>query len=194
MRQKIDCVFARLCACFIFFLFLSFSASAQHTVTGKVTNAKDGTPVGYATVTVKNTKVATVTDANGNFTINVPSGANTLVVSSVGYVVAETDATSNNVSVALRENTSSLDEIVVTGYTTQKKKDISGAVAIVDVGEAKKIPATSSEQLLQGQAAGVTVINSGAPGSNSQINIRGITSFGNNDPLVIVDGVQGELA
>ena len=193
MRQKIDCIFVRLCAPLILFLVLSFSASAQHTVTGKVTSAKDGLPIGFATITVKGTKVATVTEADGSFTINVPAGSNTLVVSSVGYAITEANAASGVVNVTLSENTSSLDEIVVTGYTAQRKKDLTGSVAVVNVSNLKSVPSGTTESLLQGQASGVTVINSGNPGGGSSVYIRGITSVGNVDPLVIIDGTPGSL-
>ena len=91
---------------------------------------------------------------------------------------------------SLAVTNSTLNEVVVTGYQTQLKKDISGSVAIVNVTDAKKIPASSSEQLLQGQAAGVTVINSGAPGAPSSVYVRGVGNFGNVNPLYIIDGVQ----
>lgn len=189
MRQKIDCSWLRLCVT-MFLIFTSFGVFAQKTVTGKVVSSKDNLPVQSATVTVKGTTVATLTDANGNFTISLPSGKSTLIVSSIGYANQEVDASSGTVSVTLAESTTSLDEIVVTGYTTQKKKDITGSVAVVNVTDAKKIPATSSDQLLQGQAAGVTVINSGAPGAQSTVFIRGLSNFGNSQPLYVIDGVQ----
>ncbi len=189
MRKKIDCISLRICA-IVCLMFVFSGIFAQKTVTGKVTNSKDNTPLQSATVTVKGTTTATLTDASGNFTITLPAGRTALIVSSIGYANTQVDASSGNVSVALTESTGSLDEIVVTGYTAQKKKDITGAVAVVDVGDAKKIPATSSEQLLQGQAAGVTVINSGAPGAASTVFIRGISNFGHTQPLYVVDGVQ----
>jgi TonB-linked SusC/RagA family outer membrane protein len=189
MRQKIDCILLRLCVIFLF-LCSGLGVFAQKTITGKVLNSKDNSPVGFATVTVKGTNVATVTNADGSFAINAPAGNSTLIVSSVGFTTKEVDASAGNVSVSLAETTSSLDEIVVTGYTTQKKKDITGSVAVVDVGDAKKIPATSSEQLLQGQASGVTVINSGAPGAASTVFVRGISNIGATQPLYVIDGVQ----
>ena len=192
MRQKIDCMFLRLCVVFLF-LFTGFGAFAQKAVTGKVFSSKDNLPVGFATVTVKGTKVATTTDANGNFTLNLPAGKTTLVVSSVGYAPVEADASSGNVSVTLTESTSSLDEIVVTGYTAQKKKDLTGSVAVVNVSNLKSVPSGTTESLLQGQASGVTVINSGNPGGGSSVYIRGITSVGNVDPLVIIDGTPGSI-
>ncbi|MDQ6903806.1 MAG: SusC/RagA family TonB-linked outer membrane protein, partial [Bacteroidota bacterium] len=93
----------------------------------------------------------------------------------------------------LKTTTSTLNEVVVTGYTSQRKKDITGSVAVVNVKDFKAVPSGSSEQLLQGQASGVSVITSGAPGGPSNIFVRGISSFGNVDPLVIVDGVQSSM-
>jgi len=193
MRQKLDWVLVRLCVPFLLIIFLSFSASAQKTVTGKVTSSKDNAPVASATVTVKGTNKATLTDANGNFTLTLPANRNTLVVSSVGYGNVEVDASSGNVSVTLAESTSSLDEIVVTGYTAQRKKEITGAVSVVNVKDLKSIPTGTGEEALQGKAAGLTIITSGQPGGQSDIRIRGINNFGNNQPLVIIDGVQANL-
>ncbi len=192
MRQKIDCLAVRFCAV-LFLLFVSGTLLAQTKVTGNVKNAKDNSPVAFATVTVKGTTVATTTSATGDFTINVPSGKNTLVVSSVGFDDAEVPIGTGTVAVTLKEKISSLDEIVVTGYTAQKKKSLTGSVAIVNVKDLKAVPAGSPEQMLQGRASGVTVNTTGQPGSESNIRIRGITSFGDVTPLVIIDGVQGNL-
>ena len=190
MRKKTDCLAVKLFTAF-FLLIISSSVFAQKRVTGTVLSSKDNSPISGASVLVKGTNTGVATAINGTFTINVPSNRNTIVISYVGFADYEADVSSKTeVTVTLQERTSSLDEIVVTGYTTQKKKDITGAVAVVDVGDAKKIPATSSEQLLQGQAAGVTVINSGAPGAASTVFIRGISNFGATQPLYVVDGVQ----
>jgi TonB-dependent SusC/RagA subfamily outer membrane receptor len=83
-----------------------------------------------------------------------------------------------------------LNEVVVTGYTSQRKKDISGSVATVNVTAAKSVPSVSSESLLQGQAAGVNVITQGAPGAGAQVTIRGTSNFGNSSPLYVIDGLQ----
>lgn len=176
-------------------IFLSSQIFAQQkTITGTVTNSKDNTPVGLATVSVKGTKVAVSTGANGQFSINVPAGKSTLVISSVGYGSEEVSISGrSSVDVSLKESTSSLNEVVVTGYTSQKKKDITGAVSVVNVASLKQVPAGTGEEALQGRASGVTIITSGQPGAASDIRIRGITSFGNNSPLVIVDGVRGTL-
>jgi len=174
MRQKIDCLAVRLCTA-LFFLFVSGTLLAQTKVTGNVKNAKDNSPVAFATVTVKGTTVATTTSATGDFVINVPSGKNTLVVSSVGFDDAEVSTGTGTVAVVLKEKVSSLDEIVVTGYTAQKKKSLTGSVAVVNVKDLKAVPAGSPEQMLQGRAAGVNVNTTGQPGSQSNIRIRGIT-------------------
>src|SRR5436305_721077 len=132
MRQKIDCLAIRICIA-VFSIFISGTLLAQKNVTGIVTNAATNQPLASATVTVKGTNVGTATDVNGKFSINIPSGKNTLVVSSIGFTEQEIDvSTTTNVTVSLKERVSSLDEIVVTGYTAQKKKDITGSVAVVN--------------------------------------------------------------
>ena len=193
MRQKLDCTCARLCATFLLFFFLSLSANAQKSVAGKIVSAKDGAPIGFATITVKGTNVATVSNSDGTFTINMPAGKTTLIVSSVGFTTIEAEATGASVDVKLAETTSSLDEIVVTGYTAQKKKEITGAVSVVNVKEMKQMPAGTGEEALQGRASGITITTSGQPGAASDIRIRGFSGFGSNQPLIIVDGVRGDL-
>jgi TonB-linked SusC/RagA family outer membrane protein len=166
---------------------------AQRVVTGKVTGTNDQ-PASGATVTVSGTNVATQTDVNGNFTITVPQGRNSLTVSYVGFENQTVSVSGkSSVTVGLRASNASLSEVVVTGYTAQRKKDIAGAVSVVNVSNLKQQPAGTGEEALQGQAAGVTIITSGQPGAASDIRIRGITAFGNNAPLIIVDGVRGEL-
>jgi hypothetical protein len=106
----------------IFMLFVSLSATAQKQAKGTIINAKDKAAVGFATVTVKGTTLAVVSNADGSFGITLPEGKSTLIISSVGYATQEVDASSGNVNVVLVEATSSLDEIVVTGYTASAKK------------------------------------------------------------------------
>ncbi|TSD67422.1 TonB-dependent receptor [Inquilinus sp. KBS0705] len=169
----------------------SLVVTAQTKHTGKVIGSDDKLPVVGATVRVKGTTIGTQTDVNGQYSLNVSPG-NVLVVSYLGYTTQEvTVGQSETVNVTLQAANNSLNEVVVTGYTSQRKKDISGAVATVDVSSAIKVPASSSDQLLQGQASGVTVVTQGSPGAGAQITIRGTSNFGNSGPLVIVDGVQG---
>ncbi len=168
----------------------SLVVTAQTKHTGKVIGSDDKLPVVGASVRIKGTNTGTVTDVNGDFTLSLTPG-NVLVVSYIGYQTLEvTVKDASFLSISLQSANTSLNEVVVTGYTTQLKKDISGSVATVDVSEARKVPVTSSEELLQGQASGVTVINSGAPGAASTVFVRGIANFGNTTPLYVVDGVQ----
>jgi TonB-linked SusC/RagA family outer membrane protein len=177
---------------FILFL-LTASVFAQKSVTGKVTDSGKR-PVAGATIAVKGTNVATTTSTTGDFSIVVPKGRTSLIVSYVGFEDQTVDVgNSSSVSVSLKETTSALNEIVVTGYTAQKKKDIAGSVAVVNVKDMKQTPAGTTEEALQGRASGLTVISSGQPGAGSDIRIRGITGFGNNTPLIIVDGVRSSL-
>ncbi|MDP9046959.1 MAG: TonB-dependent receptor [Bacteroidota bacterium] len=168
----------------------SLVVTAQTRHTGKVIGSDDKMPVIGASVRIKGTNTGAVTDVNGNFSLNVSSG-NVLVVSYIGYQGKEVTVQGDGpITISLNLANSTLNEVVVTGYTTQVKKDITGSVASVDLTDARKIPATSSEQLLQGQASGVTVINNGAPGAASTVFVRGVTNFGNTTPLYVIDGVQ----
>ena len=196
MRRRNDCLYLRWCALLIAF-FVCSSTFAQKTVTGTVINGKTNQPLTGVTVTVKGTSVATATDVNGKFSINVPAGGHTLLITSVGFATYEADVSStSNINVSLQETSSNLEEIVVTGYSSQKKKDITGAVAVVNTSDLKQQPASSPIEALQGKATGVQIINDGSPGSTPQIRIRGNTSVYNNDPLFIIDGMpyQGKLS
>ena len=175
-----------ICSCYLF---------AQKTVTGKIINSGDRQPVPGATVQVRNTNIITQTETNGNFSVRVPADSSTLIITVVGYEPLEvpTVGKSSLGEIGIRSSIATLNDVVVTGYSTQRKKDITGSVAIVNIANAKQVPSGSTESVLQGQAAGVTVINSGAPGGNSVVRIRGITSVGSSDPLVIVDGTPGSL-
>jgi len=167
---------------------LVVTAQAKHT--GKVVGSDDGLPVVGASVRIKGTNTGAVTDVNGDFNLTLSPG-NVLVISYIGYQTTEVTANGSQfITVSLKPSNNSLNEVVVTGYTSQRKKDISGSVAVVNVADATKIPASSSEQLLQGQASGVTVVNQGAPGSSSTVFIRGVGNFGYTNPLFVIDGVQ----
>src|SRR5690242_7812905 len=180
-----------LSSLFMLFCFLQ-SMAQQRTVTGSVIS-NDGTPLTGASVVVVGQKTGETTGADGTFSIKVPESAKTLRVSYVGYETQDVSiAGQNNVTVTLTSTATNLNEIVVTGYTSEKKKDLTGAVSVVNVGEMQKMPAGTGEAALQGRASGVNIITSGQPGANSDIRIRGITGFGSNQPLVIVDGVRGE--
>ena len=180
---------------FLAFFTLVFSSLviAQTRVTGKVTGP-DGKPVFGATVGVKGTNVATTTTTDGSYAITLPHNSTVLVFSYIGFEVSEVNVRGNNaIDVAMKLQTTSLNEVVVTGYTAQRKKDITGSVSVVNVAQMKQSPVGTGEEALQGRAAGVTIITSGMPGGQSDIRIRGITAFGNNSPLIIVDGVRSSL-
>lgn len=173
--------------------FISCVTFAQTRVTGKVTGP-DAKPVFGATVAAKGTNVATTTGADGSYSIALPQNVDVLVFSFVGYEVSEVNVRGNNtVDVVMKLQSTSLNEVVVTGYSSQRKKDITGSVAVVNVASVKQIPTGSVEKALQGQASGVTVLTSGSPGGATQVRVRGITSISNTDPLVIIDGTPSSL-
>jgi len=175
----------------ILLLLLAGHVFAQNPVTGKVINKTDNTPIPGATVQVKGTKVLTQTGIDGSFSIQLPKTTGTLVISAIGFANLEVPVTAGTPSgdVALTTSTTNLNEVVVTGYTAQRKRDITGSVSVVNVADAKATPTGSTESLLQGQASGVTVFTTGQPGGNATVLIRGITSSGNSTPLILVDGV-----
>ena len=176
-------------------LLLSCGAFAQKTISGKVVSKTDQQPVRNATVQVRGTVIATRTDSSGDFTIKLPKDNSELEISSVGYGTAIVPMAGKTTAgeIQLVITVGNLNEVFVTGYTSQKKKDITGSVAIVNIADMKATPSGSTEALLQGQASGVTVNTTGQPGGASVVNIRGITSSGNSAPLVLIDGVPGSM-
>ncbi|MEK6547466.1 MAG: SusC/RagA family TonB-linked outer membrane protein, partial [Bacteroidota bacterium] len=179
-----------------FMLTLSWVAFGQdRKVTGSIQDAKGGGIPGVS-VAIKGTTTGTTTDGNGAFSINVKSGNAELVITSVGYV-AKNVAIGNrtSITVTLDEDVSQLSEVVVTGYSSQRKKDITGAVTVVGSKELNAVPAASVTQMLQGRASGVTVGNDNSPGGGTMVRIRGFGSINNNSPLYVIDGVptQGTL-
>ncbi|HRP31566.1 MAG TPA: TonB-dependent receptor [Agriterribacter sp.] len=188
---------ARLLFLALLLLGSTFVFSQQRKISGKVTNGADGQPIPGVTVSIKGTNTATVSDGEGIFSITVPNDNAVLLISSVGFDVIEIAVGGKtSIQAVLKEKLSSLDEIVVTGYTSQKKKDLTGAVSVVDVNQMKAQPVASPVEALQGKATGVQIINDGAPGSTPQIRIRGFSTINNNDPLYVIDGVpvEGKLS
>ena len=175
----------------LFFGLLALNAQAQNkTVTGKVLDAKDGSPIAAASVVAKGTSTGAKTAADGTFAITVPSSVTKLVVSTVGYSSREV-AAEGNVTVSLNQTSEQLNEVVVVGYGTRKVKDATGAVVSLGEKSFNKGIISSPEQLLQGRVAGVNVTtNSGEPGGAVNVTIRGTSSVrSNNNPLYVVDGV-----
>ena len=175
----------------IFFLGVSFQQiQAQETVSGTVTD-ENGMPLLGVNVLVKNTSNGTTTDFDGNFEINTGESA-TLVFSFLGFISKEIEVSGGEqLSVTLSEDSESLDEVLVIGYGSQLKEEISGSVSRIDSEAIKNIPQVGVDQLMQGKAAGVMVTrNSGQPGSAVSVKIRGVNTItGSSEPLYIIDGV-----
>jgi TonB-linked SusC/RagA family outer membrane protein len=172
-------------------LLLAGSAIAQdRVVTGRVTDTT-GTAVANASVVVKGGKTGTQTAADGAFSLRVPNNATSLTISYVGFAAQDVAIGSGNLSVRLSPTGSALNEVVVIGYGTQRRRDVTGSVATVTSKDFVKGPITSPEQLIAGKVAGVQITpNSGQPGSGSRIRIRGGTSLNaSNAPLIVIDGV-----
>ena len=170
---------------------VSFGAAAQTTVTGTVFDNLDEPCIG-ASVVEKGRKSGATTDIDGKFTISVSKPDATLVISYVGMKTEEVALGGRtSIEVKLSENTESLDEVVVVGYGTQRKSDITGSVASLSKDQMAQTIVTNADQMLQGKVAGVQVTqNSGAPGGATSIRIRGASSLNSsNEPLYIIDGV-----
>ena len=162
-------------------------ANAQNTkVDGIVTDATGETVIG-ASVMVKGTKTGTVTDFDGKFHLDCSPGA-TLVVSYIGFENQEVKA-SSNMKITLKEASNALNEVVVTGYTTQRKADLTGAISVVSVDEIAKQNENNPIKALQGRVPGMNITADGSPSGSATVRIRGIGTLNDNDPLYIVDGV-----
>ncbi|GHA78494.1 SusC/RagA family TonB-linked outer membrane protein [Pontibacter akesuensis] len=168
-------------------------AVAQIQVSGKVTEASTGIPLPGVTVLVKGTSVGSTTGAEGNFNITAPGSDAVLVFSFIGYTPQEVTVGNKSViNIALKEDVELLEEVVVVGYGTQKKSDVTGAVAQISGDKLRNTVTANIDQALQGRVAGVQVTqNSGAPGGAVSIRIRGTNSItGSNEPLYVIDGIQ----
>lgn len=172
-------------------LFSSYNLVAQNekTITGTITSSKDGLTLPSVNVVVKGTTRSTNADFDGKYVIQANPGE-ILIFSFIGYATQQiTVGNQDKINVALKEDVNKLDEVVVIGYGTQKKSDLSGAVSVVNMESAKKVVTYDTAKMLQGQVAGVTVQSSGEPGGFVNIKIRGLNSFSNNNPLFVIDGM-----
>lgn len=162
---------------------------SQTTITGVVSD-EDGVPLPGATVLVEGTSNGTTTDFDGNYVLDNVNAADRLTFSYIGMspqtVAVGTQAT---IDIGLAENAQALDEVVVVGYGQQSRADVTGAISTVDSDAITAIPVTNAEQALQGRAPGVSVTNSGSPGSSPVVRIRGLGTSGSNKPLFVIDGV-----
>ena len=172
-------------------LFAGISAWAQGTVTGTVTDANDEPLIG-ATVLVKGTSVGTSTDIDGKFSIAAAQGK-TLVVSYVGYTTQEVPVKGSTVNVVLKEDTALLDEVVVIGYGTMTRKDVTGSITTVNAKDLNVGAFTDPGQLLQGKVPGLVVVQNSDPnGGVNSLTLRGASTLnGSTSPLYVVDGIPG---
>lgn len=172
-------------------LFGAISATifSQQIVKGTIVSSADGKPVSSVVVKIANSDVQAETDEKGNFNI-MARPEDVLVLESSDFTSQEiTVGKKTSFSIKLKKNLHEIDEVVVIGYGKQKKSDITGSVAVVKIDDIKKTETSDISKMLQGQVSGVTVQSAGDPGSDVNIKIRGISSFGNNNPLYVIDGV-----
>src|SRR5579875_2807790 len=189
MKMKIALL---LCCVLLGQLFIIPLFAQGPGITGKITNQTNGEPLPGATVTVKGTKIIAQSDANGNFQITVPHTGSVLVITYAGMANQEVTVTSvsSPLSIQLEPRANSMNEVVVVGYGTQRRATLTGAISSIKAKDLENVPNGRVEQTLQGRVSGVTILqNSGQPGSSSTIRVRGITTFNNNNPLWVVDGV-----
>lgn len=168
------------------------TAMAQNrTVTGKITDSKDGSILAGATVSASGTSKVVVSDATGSFKIEIPASVKQLSISYSGYQTQDVIVSDNFINVKLVSSSEKLADIVVIGYGTVRKKDLTGSVATIGTKDFVKGAMTTPEQLIMGKVAGVQITsNSGAPGAGSTIRIRGGASLNaSNDPLIVLDGM-----
>ncbi len=186
-----DTVKKGLSSLFLLF-FVIGSAYAQQKVQGTVTAADDGSPLPGVNITVKNTTIGTSTDVDGNYSLTVPDTSNVLVFSFIGFQTQEIQIDGRTqIDVALETRVYSAgEEIVVVGYGTQQKSDLTGSVSTVSVDEVTKVPTANLQDAMQGQVAGVQITpQSGAPGAQADIRIRGVGTLNNASPIYVVDGL-----
>lgn len=179
-----------------FFLsFVGIIASAQNYEVKGIVVDTNGSPLPGVTIVVKNTTKGASTSFDGDFTVSNVQNGETLVFSYLGFVTKELVINDDTfLKVSLTEDTQSLDEVVVVGYGTQKKREVTGAVSVVSSKTLEELKPVKMEQALQGTVSGVNVTTtSGSPGADINIRIRGIATNGDNKPLTIIDGYVGEL-
>ncbi len=176
------------------FMLLWTTSICAKTVTGKVLSASDNEPLLGATVIVQGKQGGSVTDLDGNFSIEANDGQ-TLVVSYIGFITQRVKVNGDNLVIKLEEEANSLNDVVVIGYGVQKKKLVTGANINVKGDDIAKLNTSNPLQALQGQTPGMTIISqSGQPGSGLKVNIRGMGTINGSDPLYIIDGIRGDIA
>ena len=183
-------LYKRLSLSLALLLMLSSAVLAQERVVSGTVKDENGDGMPGVNILVKGTASGTASDADGKFSINVPGNEAVLVFTFIGYGTKEVSVGSRtSVDEVMAPDQTSLDEVVVTGYGVDKRREITGAVSTVKAKDLTVTPTGNVEQMLQGRVPGVTVISNGQPGTTSQIRVRGFGAFGGNNPLYIVDGV-----
>ncbi|GAE83588.1 TonB-dependent receptor [Bacteroides reticulotermitis JCM 10512] len=173
--------------CFLF-VFICALGAQNVTVKGNVTSKTDGQPViGASVIETSSSANGTISDFDGNFSLTVPANA-TLKITYIGYKPITVKAAAS-VRVQLEEDTQMMEEVVVTGYTTQRKADLTGAVSVVNIEELQKKGENNPVKALQGRVPGMNITADGNPSGTATVRIRGIGTLNNNDPLYIIDGV-----
>ena len=169
-------------------VFIQSTAFGQQIQVSGTVTGEDGLSIPGVSILVQGTSTGTTTNIDGEYSLNAPSDG-TLVFSYIGYIRQVVPINGRTtIDVVMEESVALLDELIVTGYSTQRRADITGAVTSIDIESASRQTSASVLQRLDGRVSGVTVDAGGSPGSRSTVRIRGISSFGNNDPLYIVDG------
>ncbi|QHT67706.1 TonB-dependent receptor [Rhodocytophaga rosea] len=190
MKMKFYFSFGKILLQMGIFLWCFQAFGQSRVISGKVTAQEDNTPLPGVNVIVKGTTTGAVTDSNGSYSVTIPGNDVFLVFTFIGYTAQEVAAGNrSSIDIQMASDVKALQEVVVTGYTTQNRRDITGAVSVVKPQELLATPAGNVQQQLQGRVAGVVTSGTGVPGAGAKVRVRGFGSFGNNDPLYIVDGV-----
>jgi len=179
---------------FAVLILLSSSIFAQKTVTGKTTDSKDGSALPGVSITVKGTGTGTQSKPDGTFSVSVPANANILLFSSVGYATQEVNISGvTTIDIALTATGTSLNEVVVTGYGTQRRKEVTSAITTINADQFNKGNISNVAQLLQGKAAGLSISRPGGdPNGGFVLRLRGLSTLGaNTSPLIVLDGQIG---
>ena len=178
-------------------LLLFFTGQQVFGQTGRISGIiteTNGSPILGASVLIKGTSIGTISDLDGKYSINVPDNKSILVFSYIGYEKQELKAGKQILNVVLAETAKAMDEVVVVGYGTQKKVNLTGAVSSVSMKELEGKPVVNIVEALEGTTPGLTIQQTNSqPGNRPSINIRGNNTLNNNDPLVLIDGMVGDI-
>jgi TonB-dependent starch-binding outer membrane protein SusC len=189
MKNAYQSAFRAMSLLAICWLLATGAFAQSRKVTGRILDGADNAPLPGANVVIKGTQTGVVTDAQGRFTLNVTGDKDILTISAIGFVSREIGVGNRSeIEVVMAVDVKTLNEVVVTGYGAQAKRDITGAVATVDTKQLLSIPATNLGQALQGRVPGVQVGNDNSPGGGVMVRIRGFGTINDNSPLYVIDG------